>query len=519
MKVGVLELLISSASGGWIEQWHNRRFKRQLASITPQAVAVWCRELGHEVTYATYYGQDRPDRLLPDDLDVVFVSAFTQASALAYAVAKLYRRRGTRTVIGGPHARSFPVDCRRFFDIVVGDCDRELVDDILRGHIDPPAIVGSGRPLTDIPSVEERLPEIITAAFPNGRRRMLSNVPMLSSIGCPYRCDFCVDWDNPFTLLPLDRLARDLQFVATRLPGAIVSFHDPNFAVKFDEVMAVMESVPAAARSPYIMGSSLTILRGPRLQRLRETNCGYLAPGIESWAEYSNKAGVGRQVGWEKMVRVADHFQEIHECVPGLGACFVFGTAADAGGEPIDLTIEFFQRVPFVWPQFNIPMPYGGTPMFDEYVRSGRILTAMPFAFYYTPYLVATFEHYGPVEYYDQLIRFYRTVTSARMLTRRVLATRRPDLKALQVLRTLSMRDQGRQIRRLRNRIAADPGLRAFHDGRSPTLPPLYRHLYRKRLGPFAELMTDGDMQPVLAQCASETRVTEHAPVLTQLRH
>jgi len=187
MKVGILDLLTASVSPGRIEAVHNQRFKRYLASITPQAIAVWCRQLGHDVRYATYYGQQDPRTLLPNDLDIVFMAAFTQASALAYALAKLYRGARTLTVIGGPHARAFPIDCLRFFDLVVQDCDKMLIDDILRGSFDRRTVITSGRPLRDIPTVEERLPEIRTATFSRGRPTMLSNVALLSSIGCPYR--------------------------------------------------------------------------------------------------------------------------------------------------------------------------------------------------------------------------------------------------------------------------------------------------------------------------------------------
>ena len=103
--------------------WGRRRaalaLRKHLYSLMPQVVAAWCRRLGHRVHYATYYGQADPARLLPDDLDVVFLSAATQASGLAYALARRYRRGGTRTVLGGPHAKCFPADALRFFDIVV----------------------------------------------------------------------------------------------------------------------------------------------------------------------------------------------------------------------------------------------------------------------------------------------------------------------------------------------------------------------------------------------------------------
>ncbi|HWP36426.1 MAG TPA: hypothetical protein VNL18_02620 [Gemmatimonadales bacterium] len=500
MRVGILDLLVPSVAHTAVEALHNRLFKRQLASITPQAIAAWCRQLGHEAHYATYYGQSDPGDLLPRDAQVVFIAAFTQASALAYALAKRFRQAGALTVIGGPHARAFPLDCLRFFDLVVQDCDKDLIDDILRGSFDPPLIVSSGRALREIPSVAERLPDIRTASFPRGRPTLLSNVPMLSSVGCPYRCDFCVDWNNPFALLPMDQLARDLHFVARRLPGTLVAWHDPNFAVKFDSVMEVMETVPPGARSPYLMGSSLTILRGARLRRLAETNCVYAAPGIESWADYSNKAGVGSRVGLEKLGNVAAHFEALHQYVPGLGACFIFGTDADAGSEPIDLTIEFLRRVPFVWPQMNIPMPYGGTPMFDQLLAEGRILTAMPFSFYYTPFLVIRLRNYTALEYYDEMLRFYSAVTSAPMTARRVWSTRRPGLKGVQLLRTLSMRDSRSQLLRIRSRIARDRALSDFHDGRPAPLPAFYRAVSRRRLGPYAELLSDADLTPELTQ-------------------
>ena len=145
MRIGVLDILVDSPCT-WANYAYRVVLKKQYASIAPQAVAVWCRQLGHTVSYAAYYGQKDPRRMLPADLDVVFISTYTQSSALGYALSKLYRSEGVLTVIGGPHARSFPVDCLRFFDFVVHDCDKELIDDLLQGAFDRGTIVTSGRP-------------------------------------------------------------------------------------------------------------------------------------------------------------------------------------------------------------------------------------------------------------------------------------------------------------------------------------------------------------------------------------
>jgi radical SAM family protein len=483
---------------GWLQRNYDRRFRRYYASIAPQAVSAWCRQLGHEVYYATYWGQAPPEALLPRELDLVFIATYTQASTLAYALGRLYRRRGVRTVLGGPHATAFPTDSLRFFDLVVHDCDKPLIAAILRGDHAPGSVVSSGHLLEEVPAVVERLPEIEIGSLDRVHRNRISNVPLLTSIGCPYRCDFCVDWKNDYVTMPRERLREDLRYISERLPGVIVAFHDPNFAVRFDDVLGLLEEVPAGRRNPYVMESSLSVLRGDRLARLRDTNCLYAAPGVESWSEYSNKAGVGKSVGQAKLDKLVEHFTELHRYVPGLQANFMFGTDGDQGEEPATLTREFIRRLPFVWPTVNIPVPFGGTPLYDRFMAEDRVLRTMPFAFYYAPYTVVRPKHYGIVDFYDQLIGTFETIASPALLVRRVRSARTTGFKALHTLRVSGAWAQVRRLRELRDRIAGDAAMLAFHEGRTQALPGFYSRLLRRRLGRYGELLADGDLTPEL---------------------
>ena len=65
MRVGILDLLSDTLLGGWAGRTYGTYFRKQFVTITPQAVAVWCRQMGHEVHYATYWGQADPLSLLP----------------------------------------------------------------------------------------------------------------------------------------------------------------------------------------------------------------------------------------------------------------------------------------------------------------------------------------------------------------------------------------------------------------------------------------------------------------------
>lgn len=109
-------------------------------------------------------------------------------------------------------------------------------------------MVTSSRPLTEIPSVEERRPEIEVAMLKPGRPGLADNVALLSSVGCSYTCDFCVDWNNRYVVIPKDQLWADLRYISENMPGVLLSYHNPNFGVRFEQVLDAIEDIRQEAR-------------------------------------------------------------------------------------------------------------------------------------------------------------------------------------------------------------------------------------------------------------------------------
>jgi radical SAM superfamily enzyme YgiQ (UPF0313 family) len=504
MNIGILDLLTVSARNP-LDYADCFVVRKQYASLTPQAIAVWCRQLGHRVHYATYFGFGDPKARLPSDLDVVFISAHTPRAPLAYALSKLYRLERTRTVIGGPHAKAYPQDCLRYFDLVVLECDKDLIANIIGNHFEPKSVISSPRPYEEVPLLEERVAEVRASTFLMGRPYPGSSIPMLASMGCPYTCNFCTDWNNPYRPLSNERLLTDLRYASKTFPGTMLAFDDPNFGVRFDEMMAVFEMVPKGQRSPYGIESSLSNMRPGRLQRLQDTNCFAVAPGVESWTDYSNKAGVGKAAGHDKLEQVIVHFHTLHEHIPYLQANFIFGLDTDAGDDPFELTKEFVRRTPFVWTYINIPFAFGGTPLYSDFLSQGRILTKMPFSFYILPYLTLVLKHYDPVTYYQKMFDLYSLVTSGEMLRQRFASVRHPFAKYLDYIRTLFTRPITRQLRTILRQLETDKGFYAFHTGESQVLPDFYIGLYKEQLGRYVELVPIEDSQPVLAPEAARS--------------
>ena len=498
MKIGVLDLLCEGVNQSLFTIPHNLFVVKQHAGIMPQAVSVWCRNLGHDVHYATYFGFQKPDRLMPDDLDVIFISCFSRGSGLAYALARVFRKQnpGILTILGGPHAKQFSHDAVRFFDVVVKECDFQLIKEILTDL--PRGILSSSRALTDLPCIEERLPEIRKAFFWHGRPIPFVFIPILSSIGCPYACDFCVDWKTPYRLFPPDRLESDLRFAAACFPQVRINFYDPNFGVTFDRVMEVIESISHPGKKWFLTEGSLDALTDERLVRLDKAGCLCVIPGIESWSAYTAKSGIKQpDTPAQKLERIVDRFYAIRRHIPITQANLLFGLDSDKGEEPVALNKAFIADTPWVSHSLNIPAPFGETPLFKRYRKQKRILETLPFAFYCKPFLATTLRHYSPVEFYEKLVDTFVFMTAPRIQLRGVKLSKSYTHKAYQPIRAVSLTPMIRTMKRILGLLKHNRRFRQFHEGRTKTLPEFYHRQYETLLGPYKNLVSRTDRTPV----------------------
>ena len=155
LHVAVIDLVVKAPT----TRMYGRIMNANAASIMPQVVALWCEQEGHQVSFICYTGKENLLAELPDDADIVFVGAFSQAGQLSYAISNYVRSKGAVTVLGGPHARSYPQDAQKYFDYVLDFTDRELIRDVLqdcsRNRPLGVHLAAEQQPL-DLPGVKER---------------------------------------------------------------------------------------------------------------------------------------------------------------------------------------------------------------------------------------------------------------------------------------------------------------------------------------------------------------------------
>lgn len=490
LHIGIVDLVTK----GPTPTLYARVMHANLASIMPQVIGVWCEQAGHRVSYVCYTGSEDLLVDLPQDVDVLFVGAFTQAAHLAYGLSALYRQRGAVTVLGGPHARCYPEDAARFFDYVLGFTDQSLVEEVLRERAPNRPLgrcLANPRQPTEFPTLAERW-KFVQAALQ--KAPFIKIVPMIGSLGCPYTCAFCIDSTVEYQPLSFDGLKEDLRFLLSRVKNPIVGWHDPNFGIKFDQYLDAIEAVVPPGRMRHIAETSLSLLSEPHLVRLRRNGFGAILPGIESWFDLGNKSRARQLTGMPKVRQVADHVNLVLRYVPYVQTNFVFGLDCDRGPEPFELTKRFLDLAPGAFPAYSLLTAFGrAAPLNLEYQRAGRVL---PFPF---PLLNNNLamnvrpKNYAWPEFYEGVVDVTRYSFTWKAIARRFAATRAAIPRWMNVVRAISSEGFGRlrYQRTVRRLLATDVSIRRYLEGETDRLPDFYREKIRTDLGPLLKLVPE----------------------------
>lgn len=492
LQIGVLDLVTKAPT----RALYARIMYPNLASIMPQAVAVWCEEAGHEVRFVCYTGFEDLLEELPADIDVLFVGAFTQAAQLAYALSNLFRRRGAVTVLGGPHARCYPDDACKYFDYVLGFTDRAVIAEVLADaapHRPVGIRLSAKRQPQYLPGVRERwkfIEPTLRKAPTN-----IKAVPMIASLGCPYTCPFCIDSTVDYQPMSYDQIREDLRFLIRRMPKAWVAWHDPNFGVRFDDSMtAIEDAIPPGALN-FAAESSLSLLSEPNLRRLRDAGFKAELPGIESWYSLGNKSKTGRKTGIDKVKSVSEHVNLILQYIPYVQTNFVLGLDDDEGDEPFQLTKKFLDRTPGAFPGYSLLTAFGeAAPLNLELQRAGRVL---PFPFHYlnnNQAMNVRPKNYEWPAFYDRVIDLTKYSFSWKAIARRACGTQWGFPTWSNIVRAISSEGFGRikfytTVRRL---LDTDRSVRRFFDGETDAIPAFYVERVKRDLGPLWQFLPAG---------------------------
>jgi len=297
--------------------------------------------------------------------EVVGISVHLTFARRAYALARWYRARGSRVILGGLHASACPEEVARHADAVVLGEGVEpwprVLRDVEQGCLASVYRGASRKPFREDPAPRRDL-------LP--RNSFLTTTSMIATRGCHNRCAFCYLATRG---LHMPYQTRDIQQVVTEIKAdrqPYTVFVDNNLGSQPDYLRALCR----ALRPLEIIWSaavSIDVTDDPSLvYEMALAGCTGVFVGFESLnPENIVEAGKKSPAPEDYVRRVA----LLHENGIQVNGSFVLGFDHDDTGV-FRRTVEWVEQNRLECATFHILTPYPGTPLFRQVEAEGRIL-------------------------------------------------------------------------------------------------------------------------------------------------
>ena len=303
-----------------------------------------------------------PYRPMPEVVGITVHLTFAQR---AFALARWYRARGSKVVLGGLHVLSCPEECAPFADaLAIGDGVQlwpRILADVDAGRL-------QARYAATYESDYRRDPAPRRALLP--RKSFLTTTSLIATRGCHNRCGFCyLATDGlrmPYRMREPAQVAAE--FEADGQPYAV--FIDNNLGSN----RAYLRELCAALRPLEKIWSaavSIDVTDDPDLVRAMALGgCTGVFVGFESLTD-ANLAEARK-----KTPRAADYARRVrmlHDNGIQVNGSFVLGFDHD-GKDVFARTAEWVEANRLECATFHILTPYPGTPLFRQMEQERRLL-------------------------------------------------------------------------------------------------------------------------------------------------
>jgi radical SAM superfamily enzyme YgiQ (UPF0313 family) len=366
-----------------------------------------CRRAGRDV--ALFDGNLCPDKdrftrtLLGSDFDVLGLSAITQNIAEAYMVATIVKdaRPNVKIVIGGVHASTVPdevaAECPDCF-VIQGEGEEAFPAflDALEGTRGFDAVPGllwreggllrknPPRAVVDLDALPLPAYDLVDFAdYKLGvhglffRRTPLTS--MITSRGCPFKCTFCAKTAlTGFTWRARSAVSvlNEIEVLVTRYGIREIHFEDDNIALRPERLVEICSGIidrklDIAWKCPH--GIYAGGLDGETMRLMKRSGCYSLSFGVESGDDdiLARAGKTGTTATIRKSIEAARAAGI--QCI----GFFIFGLEGETP-RTIRRTIEFAKSLPLDAAQFNLCIPFKGTPIRETYLHLGFVADDNP---------------------------------------------------------------------------------------------------------------------------------------------
>lgn len=343
-----------------INTFRNKQFNN-FTQITMPYLAGFIDTSKYEIVLIDEYNQKIPYQ---DTFDLVAITVNTPNANHCYNISKLFRGRGVKVVMGGPHATLLPDEVNKHCDyIIIGEAENiwpQFLDDFHSGNPQQKYISKDAPSLSNIPIPRRDLIG----------KRYFTKGAVFATRGCPYNCSYCnlkQIYHDCFRKRPIDELTADIKTIKNKY----FVFWDDNL---FADKVYVKELLTHLKKLNKKWAAQVTLKDCEDRELLglvKDAGCTYLFIGLESFSNETLKdvnKGINKIEDYKRIIDL------IHEYGIMVQAGIVFGFDTD-DKSVFSKTLRICEDLGIDGATVSILTPLPRTPIYNKMKSEGRLVT------------------------------------------------------------------------------------------------------------------------------------------------
>jgi len=309
------------------------------------------------------------EEITPIDLDqgcdLIGISCLTANAPRAYELCQEFRKRGKTVVLGGVHPTILPEEALEYADcVVIGEAEgvwQTLLYDFRKGRLKKTYHEPT-------PDLSIYIPKDFSKII---KKRLFNLIPLLTTKGCPYNCDFCCVtnlFGKKIRHLPIENIVKDIQESGAKnfifLDDNIIG--NPKYAKELFKAL-----IPLKINWVGQSSISLLVEENNLLQLAADSGCKKLFFGIESVSKEQIKQ---MRKAIQDIENLESAFKKIKKMGILIHASMVFGFDNDTK-EIFNDTVRFLIKNKVNTVSFNVLTPYPGTKTYEDLKNENRLIT------------------------------------------------------------------------------------------------------------------------------------------------
>jgi radical SAM superfamily enzyme YgiQ (UPF0313 family) len=299
------------------------------------------------------------------ECSLVGISCMTANAPRAYELCKEFKKRNKTVVLGGVHPTILPDEALQHADCVVkGEAEgvwETLLEDFQNNKLQK-------KYHNPTPDLGKYFPKDFSNIL---QRKLFNLIPIMTTRGCPYSCDFCCVTDlfgKKMRHVPVENVVRDIKESGAKnfmfLDDNIIGH--PTYAKQLFKAIKPLKIKWVGQASV-----SLLVNDNELMQLAADSGCKALFFGIESVCEEQLKT-------MRKAIKEIDNLKSALKKIKKMGilihASMVFGFDNDTTKVFKD-TVRFLIRNRVSTVSFNVLTPYPGTKTYNDLKKENRLIT------------------------------------------------------------------------------------------------------------------------------------------------